>query len=188
VRVVLLTNKLLLFRAPVVEASKPLTKTQQKKAAKASKREQKAPSPVKTTSKLPASSTSEVHENPLGTGPSAPLTQPKPLRARSKSPPAGVTVIPDQPFSPTLPSHLPHPSREGLVRKRKASLDLTAPNSKESKVEIEVENKGNGKGTSIPVTVDVASSAAPTEQQKKKKDTGNRIISALILASGFVGL
>ncbi|PVG02509.1 hypothetical protein CPB86DRAFT_725686 [Serendipita vermifera] len=175
---------------PSVEPSKPLTKTQQKKAAKASKREQKASSPVRTTRNLPTNSISEEHESPLGAGPSAPLAQPKPLRARSKSPPAGIAIIPEQPFSPNLPTALPHPAREGLVRKRKASIDLTAPNSKESKVEIEVENKGNGKGTSIPVTVDVASSAPAgnVEQQKKKKDTGNRIISALILASGFLAL
>lgn len=54
--------------------------------------------------------------------------------------------------------------------------------------------EGDGKGTTIPVTVDVSSSAAPTgntaleQAAKKRKDTGNRIISGLILASGFVGM
>ncbi|KIM29659.1 hypothetical protein M408DRAFT_67267 [Serendipita vermifera MAFF 305830] len=45
----------------------------------------------------------------------------------------------------------------------------------------------------IPVTVDVSSSAAPNghaelQVAKKKKDTGSRIMSALVLATGFVVL
>jgi hypothetical protein len=93
-----------------------------------------------------------------------------------------------------LPTDLPHPPGKSLVRKRKASTDLTSSNSKESKVEIELENiEGDGKGTTIPVTVDISSSAAPTGDPelerlaKKRKDTGNRIVSGLILASGFIG-
>jgi hypothetical protein len=135
----------------------------------------------------------EPRESALGAGPSTPLPQPIPLRARSQS--AGSTsLIADPPFSPTLPTDLPHPSGKSLVRKRKASTDLTSGNSKESKVEIELENmEGDGKGTTIPVTVDVSSSTAPTGDPelerlaKKRKDTGNRIISGLILASGFIG-
>ncbi|CAG7850662.1 Putative phosphatidate cytidylyltransferase; AltName: Full=CDP-DAG synthase; AltName: Full=CDP-DG synthase; AltName: Full=CDP-diacylglycerol synthase; Short=CDS; AltName: Full=CDP-diglyceride pyrophosphorylase; AltName: Full=CDP-diglyceride synthase; AltName: Full=CTP:phosphatidate cytidylyltransferase [Serendipita indica DSM 11827] len=179
--------------APVVETPKPLTKAQQKKAAKASKREQqKVPSPIVTKDPLPAPErTSPTRENSLGAGPSTPLPQPIPLRARSRSPPGSISIPAEPAFTPNLPNDLPHPSQK-LVRKRKASTDLSAANSKESKVEIEVENvDSHEKVTSIPVTVDVSSSAPAgitPEGLKKRKDTGNRIMSGLVLIGGFLGL
>jgi len=59
-------------------------------------------------------------------------------------------------------------------------------------VEIEVEgmNSQGKEEITIPVVVDVSSSTAPsgdTQAAKKRKDTGSRIISSIILFSGFVG-
>ncbi|KAG8765531.1 hypothetical protein FRC15_006932 [Serendipita sp. 397] len=195
--------------APVVEAPKQPTKTQQKKAAKATK-QQKVPPPISTASNEPlVASTSSLNPDEqsrqvpampsLGTGESTPLPQPFPLRAMSRSPRGSISSPADPPFTPNLPAVMPRPSRGSITRKRKASTDLSSTNPKESKVEIELENKfeGNGKegkGTSIPLTIDVSSSvvvdvnAEAEKVAKKRKDTGNRIMSGLVLAAGFLGL
>lgn len=181
------------------ETSKPLTKTQQKKAAKASKLQQKAPPAITTKNDddVNASIVPENQDSTLGAGPTAPLSQPKPLRARSRSPPGSFSIqnVAEPPFTPNLPSDLPHPHQKSLVRKRKASTDLTPGVSKESKVEIELGgmNSEGKEQVTIPVKVDVSSSAAPNghaelQVAKKKKDTGSRIMSALVLATGFVVL
>jgi hypothetical protein len=81
-----------------------------------------------------------------------------------------------------------------LVRKRKASTDLTSGAAKESKVEIELEgmNSEGKEEVTIPVLVDVSSSAAgnglgDAQIAKKRRDTGSRIGSSVVLVSGFVG-
>ena len=157
------------------------------------------PSPITTTNVLPnihLESTTVVNAlgSPLGGGPAAPLSQPKPLRARSRSPPSSFSISVEPPFTPNLPSGLPHPSQKSLVRKRKASTDLTSGAAKESKVEIELEgmNSEGKEEITIPVVVDVSSSApgnglGETQAAKKRKDTGSRIGSSVVLVSGFVG-
>lgn len=185
--------------SPSTDAPKPLTKTQQRKAAKASKQQPKVPSPVTTTHVLPnthlePTTIVDTLGSPLGAGPAALLSQPKPLRARSRSPPSSFSLSAEPPFTPSLPTDLPHPLQKSLVRKRKASTDLTSGAAKESKVEIELEgmNSEGKEEVTIPVVVDVSSSAAPNghadiQAAKKRKDTGSRIMSALILVGGFVG-
>lgn len=187
--------------SPPTEAPKPLTKTQQKKAAKASK-QHKVPSPVTTKNTLPdsnnpnATTIVETQDSPLGAGPTTPLLQPKALRARSRSPPSSFSIsnTAEPPFTPNLPNDLPHPHQKSLVRKRKASTDLTSGAAKESKVEIELGgmNSEGKEEVTIPVTVDVSSSAAPNghaelQIAKKKADLWSRVTSGLVLAAGFVG-
>ena len=107
-------------------------------------------------------------------------TTPGAHRTRSRSPPATATT-----FQPNLPP-LPTPSEMPIVRKRKASQDLTSnPLRKESKVELAdaayIEDAVDG-------TVLVPSSQQTNEEEKAKKlrNVGTRTLWTLIMISGFL--
>ena len=162
------------------ESTKPLTKSQLKKAARQAKRDHSA-APSSSASQSgrqetvplpPEQSHLRAHmsaesaagpksnTNTLSGGPTAALPAPLPIRTRSRSPPSNARPLAEPSFTPTLPTDLPRPSLPAVVRKRKASTSLSPNRAKESKVEVERENaKGDTVITTIPVSVEVTSSS-----------------------------
>jgi hypothetical protein len=101
-------------------------------------------------------------------------------RTRSRSPPAAIST-----FHPNLPP-LPTPSEVPIVRKRKASQDLTSnPLSKESKVELPDTDYPDD---SVDDTIHSPSSQETAEEEKAKKmrNVGTRTLWTLIMISGFL--
>lgn len=122
------------------------------------------------TDVLPAAEQSRSSSN------SQQMTSP---RTRSRSPPAGRST-----FQPDLPP-LPSPLETPIVRKRKASQDLTSnPLPKESKVELEGRfeddsNERSSKPSPQPSTIE-------DEKAKKLRNAGTRTLWTLIMIFGFL--
>jgi len=162
------------------ESTKPLTKTQLKKAARQAKRDHSAApsssgpqsarqettplpqeqSPRRAHTSAESAARPKSNTNSLSGGPTAALPAPLPIRTRSRSPPSSARPLAEPSFTPTLPTDLPRPSLPAVVRKRKASTSLSPNRAKESKVEVQRENaKGDTVTTTIPVSVEVTSSS-----------------------------
>ncbi|KAF8518725.1 cytidylyltransferase family-domain-containing protein [Gautieria morchelliformis] len=107
---------------------------------------------------------------------------PEAPRTRSRSPPAAVST-----FHPNLPP-LPTPSEVPIVRKRKASQDLTSnPLPKESKVELADADYPDDTvdDTILPPP---SQQTAEEEKAKKMRNVGTRTLWTLIMISGFLTL
>lgn len=102
------------------------------------------------------------------------------LRTRSRSPPATAST-----FQPHLPP-LPTPSEVPIVRKRKASQDLTSnPLPKESKVELgDADYPEDAVDDSI--LPPPSQKTAEEEKEKKLRNVGTRTLWTLIMISGFL--
>ena len=84
-------------------------------------------------------------------------------------------------FQPNLPP-LPTPSEVPIVRKRKASQDLTSnPLSKESKVELADMDYSEDKILPPP-----SQQTAEEEKVKRLRNVGTRTLWTLIMISGFL--
>lgn len=122
-------------------------------------------SPHVSTTSLPGSSV----EASVPVSPAVP-------RTRSRSPPGRAPM-----FQPNLPP-LPTPSEVPIVRKRKASQDLTSnPLPKESKVELVDVDYSKDETVSPP-----SQPTAEEEKAKKLRNVGTRTLWTLIMISGFL--
>lgn len=189
------------------ESTKPITKSQLKKAARQAKREHSTapssspsqsatqetnPLPLEQSPRRGQRSTEPAarptsNTNALSGGPTSALPAPLPIRTRSRSPPSNARPRAEPSFTPALPTSLPHPSPPAVVRKRKASTNLSPNRAKESKVEVQRENaKGDTVTTTIPVTVEVTSSSNDALPPKSRwANALPRAISGFAMMGGF---